>query len=99
MSKLYAFIGEATHQDSLDGIQDFAVLAEDAPNEIKVDVYSMVEELTMCHVDRAMMDSITKSIESNLDTHGMGDGYLLDLTEPFTLHKEDGVEEVNQDAF
>jgi hypothetical protein len=80
MSKLYAFIGEATHQDSLDGIQDFAVLAEDAPNEIKVDVLSMEEELTMCTVDRAMMDSIAKSIEMNSDTHGIGNGYLLDLT-------------------
>lgn len=89
MSKLYAFVGEATHQDSLDGIQDFAVLAEDAPNEIKAEVLSMEEELTVCTVDRAMMDSIYKSIEMSTDTHGMGDGYLLDLTAPYELMTED----------
>lgn len=29
------------------------------------------------------MDSIEKSIEMSLDTRGMGDGYLLDLTDAY----------------
>jgi hypothetical protein len=35
------------------------------------------------------MDSLAKSIEMDVDRHAMGDGYLLDLTEPYILATAD----------
>jgi hypothetical protein len=39
------------------------------------------------------MDSIHKSIDGHYDTHGMGDGYLLDLTEPYIVCIDGEMEE------
>lgn len=83
MSKLFAFIGDATHQDSPDGLNAFIVIADDAPADVVAQCMEDSEDAIVRTVDRAMMDSIAKSIEMSVDTHGMGDGYLLDLTEPF----------------
>jgi hypothetical protein len=80
MSKLYAFIGDATHQDSPDGLNQFIVISDDAPTEIVEEAMEDSEDAVVRTVDRATMDSIAKSIEMSVDTHGMGDGYLLDLT-------------------
>lgn len=80
MEKLYAFIGEATHQDSPDGLNQFIVISHDAPLEIAEEAMEDSEDAVVRTVDRATMDSIAKSIEMSVDTHGMGDGYLLDLT-------------------
>ena len=97
MSKLYAFMGDATHQDSPDGLNQFIVISDDAPADIAEEAKEDSEDAIVRTVDRATMDSIAKSIEMNLDTHGMGDGYLLDLTEPYILCWD--TEEATQDAF
>lgn len=83
MKKLYAFIGDATHRDSLDGLDPFIVIADDAPTSIVEKAKRDSEEAIVRIVDRVAMDSINKSIEMGLDTHGMGDGYLLDLTDAY----------------
>lgn len=83
MKKLYAFIGDATHRDSLDGLEPFIVIADDAPTALVKKAKHDSEEAIVRVVDRATMDSINKSIEMSLDTHGMGDGYLLDLTDAY----------------
>lgn len=83
MKKLYAFIGDATHRDSLEGLEPFIVIADDAPTSIVKKAMRDSEEAIVRTVDRATMDSINKSIELSFDTYGMGDGYLLDLTEPY----------------
>ena len=85
MEKLYAFIGDATHQDSPDGLNSFIVISDDAPADIVEEAMEDSEDAIVRTVDRATMDSITKSIEMSVDTHGMGDGYLLDLTEDYVL--------------
>ena len=83
MKKLYAFIGDATHRDSLDGLDPFIVIADDAPTSIVKKAKRDSDEAIVRIVDRVTMDSINKSIEMGLDTHGMGDGYLLDLTDAY----------------
>ena len=83
MKKLYAFIGDATHRDSLDGLDPFIVIANDAPTSIVKKAKRDSDEAIVRIVDRVTMDSINKSIEMGLDTHGMGDGYLLDLTDAY----------------
>ena len=83
MKKLYAFIGDASHRDSLDGLDPFIVIADDAPTSIVEKAKRDSEEAIVRIVDRVAMDSINKSIEMGLDTHGMGDGYLLDLTDAY----------------
>ena len=83
MKKLYAFIGDATHRDSLDGLDLFIVIADDAPTSIVKKAKRDRDEAIVRIVDRVTMDSINKSIEMGLDTHGMGDGYLLDLTDAY----------------
>lgn len=99
MSKLHAFIGDATHQDSPDGLNQFIVICDDTPADIVEEAREDSGDAIICTVDRATMDSIAKSIEMNLDTHGMGDGFILDLTEPFIVCEEEDEEEVMQDAF
>ena len=90
MKKLYAFIGDATHRDSLDGLDPFIVIADDAPTSIVEKAKRDSEEAIVRIVDRVAMDSINKSIEMGLDTHGMGDGYLLDLTDAYdTLYDKE----------
>ena len=90
MKKLYAFIGDATHRDSLDGLDPFIVIADDAPTSIAKKAKRDSEEAIVRIVDRVTMDSINKSIEMGLDTHGMGDGYLLDLTDAYdTLYDKE----------
>ena len=79
MEKLYTFIGDATHQDSPDGLNQFIVIADDAPADIVEEAMEDSEDAIVRTVDRATMDSIAKSVDGNYDTHGMGDGYLLDL--------------------
>ena len=88
MEKLHAFIGDATHQDSPDGLTQFIVIAEDAPVEIVEEAMEDSEDAIVRTVDRATMDSIAKSIEMSVDTHGMGDGYLLDLTDDYVCISE-----------
>jgi hypothetical protein len=88
MSKLYAFIGDATHQDSPDGLNQFIVISDDAPTEIVEEAMEDSEDAVVRTVDRATMDSIAKSIEMSVDTHGMGDGYLLDLTGDYACINE-----------
>jgi hypothetical protein len=88
MSKLYAFIGDATHQDSPDGLNQFIVISDDAPTEIVEEAMEDSEDAVVRTVDRATMDSIAKSIEMGVDTHGMGDGYLLDLTGDYACINE-----------
>lgn len=83
MKKLYAFIGDASHRDSLDGLDPFIVIADDAPTSIVKKAKRDSGEAIVRIVDRPTMDSINKSIEMSLDTHGMGDGYLLDLTDAY----------------
>lgn len=83
MKKLYAFIGDATHRDSLDGLEPFIVIADDAPPSIVEKAMRDSDGAIVRTVDRATMDSINKSIKMILDTHGMGDGYLLDLTDVY----------------
>lgn len=83
MKKLYAFVGDATHQDSLDGLDPFIVISDDAPPSIVKKAMRDSGEAIVRNVDRATMDSINKSIEMSMDTHGMGDGYLLDLTDAY----------------
>ena len=83
MKKLYAFIGDATHRDSLDGLEPFVVIADDAPTSLVKKAKHDSDGAIVRIVDRATMDSINKSIEMSLDTHGMGDGYLLDLTDAY----------------
>lgn len=85
METLYAFIGEATHQDSPDGLNSFIVIAEDAPEDVVDEAMEDSEDSVVVTADRKTMDSITKSIEIHSDTHGMGDGYILDLTEPYIV--------------
>ena len=85
MEKLYTFIGDATHQDSPDGLNSFIVIADDAPADIVEETMEDSEDAIVRTVDRATMDSIAKSVDENYDTHGMGDGYLLDLTEPYII--------------
>ncbi len=85
MDKLYAFIGDATHQDSPDGLNSFIVIADDAPAKIVEEAMEDSEDAIVRTVDRATMDSILKSIVMSVDTHGMGDGYLLDLTEDYVV--------------
>lgn len=94
MDKLYAFIGDATHQDSPDGLNSFIVIADDAPSDIVEEVMEDTEDAIVRTVDRATMDSIHKSIDGHYDTHGMGDGYLLDLTEPYIVCIDSEMEEV-----
>ena len=90
MKKLYAFIGDASHRDSLDGLDPFIVIADDAPTSIVEKAKRDSEEAIVRIVDRVAMDSINKSIEMGLDTHGMGDGYLLDLTDAYdTLYDKE----------
>ena len=90
MKKLYAFIGDATHRDSLDGLDPFIVIADDAPTSIVKKAKRDSDEAIVRIVDRVTMDSINKSIEMGLDTHGMGDGYLLDLTDAYdTLYDKE----------
>ena len=90
MKKLYAFIGDATHRDSLDGLDPFIVIADDAPTSIVKKAKRGSGEAIVRIVDRVTMDSINKSIEMGLDTHGMGDGYLLDLTDAYdTLYDKE----------
>jgi hypothetical protein len=90
MKKLYAFIGDASHRDSLDGLDPFIVIADDAPTSIVKKAKRDSEEAIVRIVDRVTMDSINKSIEMGLDTHGMGDGYLLDLTDAYdTLYDKE----------
>ena len=88
MSKLYAFIGDATHQDSPDGLNQFIVISDDAPAETVEEAMDDSEDAVVRTVDRATMDSIAKSIEMSVDTHGMGDGYLLDLTGDYACINE-----------
>lgn len=83
MKKLYAFAGDATHRDSLDGLDPFIVIADDAPTAVVKKAKRDSAEAIVRIVDRVTMDSIEKSIEMGLDTHGMGDGYLLDLTDAY----------------
>jgi hypothetical protein len=85
METLYAFIGDATHQDSPDSLNSFIVIAGDAPEDVVAESMEDSEDATVVIVDRAAMDSIAKSIEIVSDTHGMGDGFILDLTEPYIL--------------
>ena len=85
MEKLYAFIGDATHQDSPDGLNSFIVIADDAPEHIAEEAKEDSEDAIVRTVDRAMMDSIHKSIDMHVDTHGMGDGYLLDLAGDYII--------------
>jgi hypothetical protein len=89
MEKLYAFIGDATHQDSPDGLNQFTVIADDAPAEIVEEAMEDSEDAIVRTVDRATMDSIAKSIEEHRDTHGMGDGYLLDLAGDYIVCLEE----------
>ena len=63
MKKLYAFIGDATHRDSLDGLDPFIVIANDAPTSIVKKAKRDSDEAIVRIVDRVTMDSINKSIE------------------------------------
>ena len=83
MKKLYAFIGDATHRDSIDGLDRFVIIADDAPTDVVKKAERNSGEAIVRIVDRTTMDSINKSIEMSLDTHGMGDGYLLDLADAY----------------
>jgi|694.fasta_scaffold59244_2 hypothetical protein len=89
MEKIYSFIGDATHEDSLDGLNYCIVLCDDAPGDIVDEVMEESEDAIFYKVDRAQMDSLAKSIEMDVDRHAMGDGYLLDLTEPYILATAD----------
>ena len=87
--KLYAFIGEATHLDSPDGLNQYIVIAEDAPDNIVAEcMEDNDDDAIISKIHRSAMDSIAKSIAESRDKHVMSDGYVLDLTEPYIISVE-----------
>jgi hypothetical protein len=85
VNKLYAFVGEATHEDSLDGLNQYIAIAEDAPEGVVAEAIEDSDDAIIKTLSRTEMDSLAKSADMNVDTHGIGDGYILDLTEPYIL--------------
>ena len=85
MKTLYGFIGDGTHEDSRDSLYSFIVLSDDAPQDIIDECMEDSEDATVLTVSRVEMDLIHKSTDRNEDSHGMPDGHILDLVEPYIL--------------
>lgn len=96
MDKLYAFMGDATHQDSPDGLNAYTVIANDAPEHVVKEVTEDNED-TIVFLDREIMDRIAFACDALVDTVSVPDGHILDLTEPYILCWD--TEEATQDAF
>lgn len=89
MKTLYAFIGEATHEDSRDGLEEYVIISEDIPASMASEVLGDKENAVIKIMSREDMESLVKSIGTESEAHGIGDGYILDLEEPYILRWKD----------
>jgi hypothetical protein len=85
--KLYSFSGDATHEDSLDGLEQYIVLSNDAPDDIVAETLEDSGDAIIYRAERAEMDSLYESIEMNVDRNSLGNGHILDLLEPYIICK------------
>ena len=83
---LHYFSGEATHEDSRDGLNEYIIMSEDIPSDIKEEAMEdMSDEAIVEIMSREEMDSLNKSLDENRDFHAVKNGYILDLTEPYII--------------
>jgi hypothetical protein len=85
MSSLSVFIGNLTHEDSRDGYEDCIIMSEDISAEMKAETLEDSEGITILTFTRTQMDLLAKSVDSDSDLFGFGEGNLLDLTEPYVV--------------
>lgn len=85
MDTLHYFSGDATHEDSLDGVEEIVIISEDIPSDMKAEVLEDKEESIVQVLSRKEMDSIAKSIDEKRDIHQVKNGYILDLVESFIV--------------
>lgn len=83
-NKLYAIIADLDHEDSPDGYEQRTIIADDTPADIALEITEDCDDVIE-YVDRTTMDAIAHAVMSLHERYAMGDGWRIDLTEPYIL--------------